>query len=515
MGILLAATVGYVTYTLNYRQVKASYTELAFNSAKMAAEIASGCDVDGYLLNGADDRYNEIFASLQTLKTVYGFEYLYIFRPDVDNPGGATYIFDIYIKEEFDPDFIAELGEYIEDVDVYDIVLEVFLTGHSKDSTIVTDTEFGHLASAYVAVYNAAGEITAVVGVDISMDVILDDVRSQTIQILGATVIIIALFLIIMLILLQKQMINHVLRLSQHMKGFSADCGELKEFDVVKTGDEIQDMSESFNRMVEALKLYVKNLESVTADRERIQTELNVATQIQASMLPCIFPAFPNIDSIDIFATMRPAKEVGGDFYDFFMFNKDTLAVVIADVSGKGVPAALFMVIAKTLIKNNAYSGKSPKEVFETVNNTLCENNDAGMFVTGFMGYLDIHSGEFTFVNAGHNPPVLIQGGEVKWLKSKVGFVLAGMEGMKYTQSSIQLNPDDTLFLYTDGVTEADNHDKELFGDPRLLEVVERIKEYELPEFTKSIEQEIDKFADGAEQADDITMLVLKFKGKN
>lgn len=253
---------------------------------------------------------------------------------------------------------------------------------------------------------------------------------------------------------------------------------------------------------------------NISVEKERIGAELNVATKIQASMLPCIFPAFPNRKEFDIYASMLPAKEVGGDFYDFFLIDDDKLAVVIADVSGKGVPAALFMVIAKTLLKNNAQYGKSPKEVFETVNDLLCENNEAGMFVTAFMGILDIPTGLFTYVNAGHNPPMIKRMGEnCEWLPTKPGFVLAGMDGMSYKQDEITLKQGDVLFMYTDGVTEAVNRQDELFTEPRLLEVANRHKDSELRELLTNIKSEIDLFANGAEQADDITMLAVRYTG--
>lgn len=261
------------------------------------------------------------------------------------------------------------------------------------------------------------------------------------------------------------------------------------------------------------LKASIEHASREQAEKERIGTELDVARKIQSGLLPSVFPPFPKRDEFDIYATMLPTKEVGGDFYDFFLIDENTLAVVMADVSGKGIPAALFMVIAKTLIKNNAQYGKSPKDVFETVNHLLCENNEAGMFVTAFMGYLDIPSGKFTYVNAGHNPPLIKLGQRFDWLKSKPGFVLAGLEDIFYKQGEFTLNPGDELFLYTDGVTEAVNNDKELFGDPKLLEAANRYLNLPLKEFTVSIKHEIDRFAEGAEQADDITMLALRYKG--
>jgi len=283
--------------------------------------------------------------------------------------------------------------------------------------------------------------------------------------------------------------------------------------------DEFGTLAASFNKMTIDLKDSIEQNVRERAEKERIGAELNVATRIQASMLPCIFPAFPNREEFDIYASMQPAKEVGGDFYDFFLIDDDTLAVVMADVSGKGIPAALFMVITKTLIQNTALSGKRPEVVFGIVNKMLCENNEANMFVTAFLGYLEISTGKFTFVNAAHNPPLLKRAGEAfGWLKAKAGFVLAGDEETFYRQHEITLNPGDELFLYTDGVTEAVNNENKLFGDPRLLETANELAADDrgrssLQEFTESIKREIDSFAEGAEQADDITMLALRYLG--
>jgi len=287
--------------------------------------------------------------------------------------------------------------------------------------------------------------------------------------------------------------------------------GDLHKQIEIHTKDEFGTLAAAFNKMTVELQEYINNLARVTAEKERIDAELNVATQIQSAMLPCIFPPFPDSAEFDIYATMVPAKEVGGDFYDFFLIDENRLAVVIADVSGKGVPAALFMVITKTLIKSNALSGQAPREVFETVNNLLCENNEAGMFVTAFMGILDIPTGIFTYVNAGHNLPLLKHGGgQFAWLPVRSGFVLAGMEGISYEQDEIQLSPGDTVFLYTDGVTEAVDGENNLFTAARLLAASNLCRDSGPKELLLSVKGEIDKFAGGAEQADDITMLALK-----
>lgn len=245
----------------------------------------------------------------------------------------------------------------------------------------------------------------------------------------------------------------------------------------------------------------------------RTEAEMNVASKIQQDMLPQIFPTFENRSDFSIFATMQPAKEVGGDFYDFFFVDETKLALVIADVSGKGVPAALFMVIAKTLIKDQAQTGIDPSEVFTKANNLLCESNGEGMFVTAFMGILDLPTGQFTYVNAGHNLPLIKQGDRYEWLKARPGFVLAGMEDVMYRQNTLQLNPGDKIYLYTDGVTEALNPSLELYSDPRLLETINQAKDLNVQETLPFIKNDIFKFANGADQADDITMLGLEYYG--
>ena len=248
-------------------------------------------------------------------------------------------------------------------------------------------------------------------------------------------------------------------------------------------------------------------------EKQRISAELNVATEIQTSMLPSIFPAFTDREEFDIYATMQPAKEVGGDFYDFFTIDDDHLAVVIADVSGKGVPAALFMVITKTLIKNHMQTGLTPAEVFTFVNAQLCENNEVGMFVTAWMGVLEISTHNFICVNAGHNPPLLKKAdGSFEYMKLQSGFVLGGMENIKYKQVEMQLANGDELYLYTDGVTEATNTNDELYGEERLRSVLNSNTELNPDELLSTIKKDIESFVNGAPQFDDITMVALKIE---
>ncbi len=291
--------------------------------------------------------------------------------------------------------------------------------------------------------------------------------------------------------------------------------GNLDYRSEIDTNDEVQLLSESFERMTMSLKDYISNLTAVTAEKERIGAELDVAQNIQASMLPCIFPAFPDRKEFDIHASMTPAKEVGGDFYDFFMVDETHIAIVMADVSGKGVPAALFMVIGKTLIKDHTLLNKSLNDVFTDVNDLLCEANSEGLFITAFEGVLDLETGEFTYVNAGHEMPFLYRAA-TGYAPEKIrpGFVLAGMEGMRYKSGVIQLNVGDRVFQYTDGVTEATDANNQLYGMERLQAALNRCADATPEETLRIVKEDVDRFVGDAPQFDDITMLCLEYKEK-
>lgn len=278
---------------------------------------------------------------------------------------------------------------------------------------------------------------------------------------------------------------------------------------------EVGELARSYISMVQDLGGYVTNLRTVMAEKERINAELDLASSIQAHMLPSIFPPFPEHEEFDLYAIMDPAKEVGGDFYDFYMIGEDKLAVIVADVSGKGVPAALFMVITKTLLKNYTQAGTEPSWVFETVNRLLCDGNDVGLFVTAWMGVLELSSGKVTYVNAGHNPPLIKRAdGHFEYLRERTGFVLAGMEGTRYRQNTLTLSPGDRLFLYTDGVTEAADSKQALYGEQRLRQFMNAHENDSTVSVLRKLRADIDAYAGSAPQFDDITMLLLDFKGK-
>ena len=258
----------------------------------------------------------------------------------------------------------------------------------------------------------------------------------------------------------------------------------------------------------------LNRFEKQRMDASRIETELSMATRIQADMLPNIFPAFPERSEFDIFASMSPAKEVGGDFYDFFLIDEDHLGLVIADVSGKGVPAALFMMASKILVQNYAIMKKNPKEALEAANYQICQSRHEEMFVTVWLGILELSTGLLTATNAGHEYPVLKQpGGKFELYKDKHGFVLGGMEGVRYKEYQMKLEKGSVLFVYTDGVAEATDSQNEMFGTDRLLDTLNSISGDDPHEALDSVQKAVNAFVKTAPQFDDLTMLCLKYNG--
>ena len=283
----------------------------------------------------------------------------------------------------------------------------------------------------------------------------------------------------------------------------------------ISSKDEIGQLAKTFNKMTTDLKHSIEENVREREEKKRITTELSIAREIQLSFLKNDFFEFHQRDEFEIFADMAAAKEVGGDLYDFFLIDNDNLAVVIADVSGKGIPASLFMVRTKTLINNFSY-GKSPKEALEAVNKNMCENNEACIFVTAIYGVYNTKTGKFTFVNAGHNPPLLKKkDGFFEYINTKPQFVLAVMQDTEYKEDEIILEKGDTLFFYTDGVTEAMNADKELFGEDRLKDALNKYCSSFPNDLIFNIKEEVNIFTEGAEQSDDIAMLALRINEDN
>lgn len=294
------------------------------------------------------------------------------------------------------------------------------------------------------------------------------------------------------------------------------DIVRTKLFQISETHpDEIGQLATTFNEMVDKLQEYIVNLKTVTAAHERIESDLRIARDIQTSVLPSSFPAFPNRKDFDIFALMDAAKEVGGDFYDFFFINEKKLCFTIGDVSGKGVPAALFMMITKTLLKTVALRDLSPEEILFSVNNIISSQNEHAMFVTILCAILDTETGELKIGNAGHNHPLICKGNGngYEFVDLPESIVLGPLEDVRFFSATVTLNQDDIIFLYTDGVTEAMNPQAELFSDERLRMTLSALKGGNITDIVRGVRDDVKNYAQEAPQSDDITMLALQYKG--
>ena len=317
-----------------------------------------------------------------------------------------------------------------------------------------------------------------------------------------------------------RRMVNKPLKsLTRATTRFGAGENGYSKADVIdldiRSKNEIGDLYREIRAMQTRIVDNTENLTRMTAEKERIGTELGLARRIQADMLPNDFPAYPDRTEFRVFASMTPAREVGGDFYDFFLIDGDRLALVIADVSGKGVPGALFMMASKLLIQNIAMSGLSPAEILETANRRIRTNNKEDMFVTVWLGILEISTGRMTCANAGHEYPALkTPDGNFELYKDKHGFVLGGMDGMKYRNYELDFAPGQKLFVYTDGATEATDAAGNLFGTERLIDALNKAKDLPPEEILPAVRKEIDDFVGEEEQFDDLTMLCLEYRGK-
>ncbi len=545
--VILSVSIVFISYNTYTDSFKKHYSSLALSISKSTASVVDSskvkavaeevektyrafCEKNGGVpadLSGSEAQsyyaefeyitdmpeYKELLDVLTKLREDNEAESLYLGYTDVYTMKDL-YLVDASVDEPCLPGVFDDVQpEHVEKIKAGDYEFPAFITNLP---------EYGWLCSASAPIKDENGNVTGVALVDISMNKIMNDRRDFLISLILITAVLALIIAAAVLILVNKFLIKPINVLSDAASTFvsekqkkgKTDNSQIAKLNI-RTGDEIEKLSDSVKKMETDLNTYIEELTAITSEKERIGAELDIATHIQSSMLPCIFPAFPERQEFDIYAQMTPAKEVGGDFYDFFMVDKRHIAIVMADVSGKGVPAALFMVIAKTLIKDHTLPGRDLGEVFTTVNNILCESNSEGLFVTAFEGVLDLATGEFTFVNAGHEVPYICKkSAGFEPYKIKPGFVLAGMEDMRYSSGKITLDAGDKIFEYTDGVTEAVNTENELYGAKRLNAVLNGSSNKTPCEIIGDVKNDIDFFVGNTDQFDDITMLCLEYKRK-
>ncbi|MBQ7588166.1 MAG: PP2C family protein-serine/threonine phosphatase [Lachnospiraceae bacterium] len=454
---------------------------------------------------GVREQFEALYNSLEQIRKDMDVKYIYIHSIE-----GSVSVYLVSAPEGIE--YLGLVGPNAEEFSMY--------TTNVHIDPDVSNMGGEWVCSAYEPIYDSAGNAVSTVGVDIDMNQVMADRNHFRYRMINFSFVITVLTVIIGIMLVRKYAVKPIEQLTEGAKAFSdEEEGYSKESVIsmdIHSGDEIETLYNETRIMQLKILDYVANITKITAEKERISAELNVATQIQADMLPRIFPPFPERNEFDLYDSMNPAKEVGGDVYDFFMIDDDHLGLVMADVSGKGVPAALFMVIAKTLIKNRALSGNysGPGEVLADANNQLCEGNEAELFVTVWFGILTISTGHVIFASGGHEYPAfyrLEEGFRIE--KDKHGMPLATMEGLKFRETETDLKPGERLFLYTDGVTEATNGEQELFGEKRMIESLQRHSKDSIEDMLLNVRKDIDAFVGDAPQFDDLTMLGIVYKG--
>lgn len=474
------------------------------------------------------EEYLEYFSSIDTeLKKGGTYDVLYhamsSFVIGVDDVYLGMYDADTSALVYFvDPDKNDEtrlsLGEWEE---VSEVELTKFLNwdGEGKLYDISDTDKYGWLCTAGFPIRDDNGEICEFVLVDVSINSIVDAMKDYAIKISLALLFAALIIAWFMSRLMKKMVADPINSIADAAVSYVEDRKQGIEKDHfsslnIKTVAELENLANVMAEMEKDLTLHEEHIKEITAEKERINTELSMATQIQESMLPSIFPPYPDRKEFDIYAAMDPAREVGGDFYDFFLVDENHLGIVIADVSGKGVPAALFMMISKTILQNCAMLGSPVSDVLTQTNESLCAENKMDMFVTAWIGILDLQTGKMSCSSAGHEyPAVMSDSRTFELVRNKSGFVLGGFEGLRYQAYEITLKPGDKIFIYTDGVPEATNIHNELFGTDRMIDALNANSGGTPQEILAEVRRAVDEFVGEAEQFDDLTMLCLEYKG--
>ena len=513
---VIVSIIGYRTFT---NALLNQYAEGAFLTAQTAAELVDADRMDEYAQSGGTTpEYLAVWNRLDHLCNTSGSTFIYVIEPDRSDYGHITFLFSTidhdspYTKYDFG--FLRETtnDEYRAKYRaLYELEADRELVIRDKGN-IETDSHI----TAMMGLKGSDGQVKGILCVQRQMD-ILTGVRNTFLNKVALALIGLMLLVIIgQSVYLHRVLLRPLNLITEEAARFSTEnkAAEHKLQESIRNRDEIGKLAASVDRMEEQIETYIADITQITAERERISTELSLATRIQAAFIPHLFPPFPDRPEFALYATMDPAKEVGGDFYDFFLIDEDHLGLVMADVSGKGVPAALFMMASKIILQSCAMLGQSPAAILTKTNEAICSNNQEGMFVTVWLGILEISTGKLRAANAGHEYPVLKPAdGDFALLKDKHGFVIGGMSGVRYREYELQLTPGAKLFVYTDGVPEASNARNELFGTERMLSALNERADGTPEDILATVRRAVDGFVQEAEQFDDLTMLCLEYRG--
>ena len=473
----------------------------------LAGDI-DGDKIEEYLRTGKpDEYYDSVLQNIDDCTKNFKALYVYVAIPTEDN---VLYIWSNgFTGEEtigYTTDYSQGGKEWMQDK---------FKGKKVKTLCYVSDKEFGYIATAATPIRNSKGEIVALALADFS----LKEIRVAVAKIIWAVLSYVIVLMLVYTLVFYHYFNRHIVTPMNKLINVSKNLTDRLDKDTmyvsdIHTGDELEVLSKAFEKMNKELREYIKDNISITAEKERIGAELNMAASIQENQLPNVFPAFPDRKEFDIYAFMKPAKTVGGDFYDFFMVDDTHMALVMADVSGKGIPASLFMMISKILIKNHVQAGEDPGQALGNVNRQLLENNKERQFVTVWLAIVDLTTGKGIATNAGHEHPVICRkGGEYELVEYKHSPPVATLKKTIFKNHEFELHPGDKLFVYTDGVPEATNKNDKLYDTDRMLSALNKENDANPKKTIEIVMNSIYAFINGAEQFDDITMLCFEYFG--
>ena len=505
MVVLVGAMTGY----RYYHNTMDEYNAMVFGYLHTASELIDGDRIQGYLdTDTTDEYYDEILNYLTVTRDNTALRLFYVFVP---------YENDLVYVWQTDDDPYEWLGmheNYMEGgKETRD---ETFRKDPVEKISFYRDPTYGNIVCGFYPVFDSNGEPVALVGLDLATS----DIRSNiTAFVVAIVIIILAVSLIagkLYYSFLSRQVVGPIRHLNDVAKNITSNLENDTTPDIdIHTEDELEELSGSYLKMYNDIKGYIAENAAISAEKGRIDGELEAATQIQLDMLPRNNPAFPEHKEFDLYATMTPAREVGGDFYDYFFADDTHLVLVIADVVGKGIPASIFMAKAMTSIRTRAMLGGTPSEILADVNDQMCERNEANLFFTAWLAIIDTKTWKGLVANAGHENPMVRRNGSL--FEESVyqhSMPVGTFEGIRFDQHEFEMHPGDSIFVYTDGVAEATDKDEELFGTERLKEALNNNDVSSPEKIIESVMNSIKSFVNGAEQFDDITMMCIRYNGE-
>ena len=511
--------IGSLGMMIFFRGFKAEYSTTAWHMAQAAAALVNGDSLEAYLDGREAEEYAATDELLDSFCQRLNVSLIYVIRVDTSDYGRFVSVFNCVNNAVDDSDYTPWPLGYQRDTtnqeyrDKYRLIYEEDSSFEIVYRLFPQDGSHIHL-TAMVPVKHSDGTAAGILCLQRPLRELQNSVRPYVLSLLAFAVLFAFLASFCSSRYIRRQFIAPIVELSAEAARFARENTPGHPAETASSIREISDLAVSLDTMEKNMVSYIRDLTAATAVEERIHTELTLAGQIQTDELPDIFPAFPGREDFDIHASMTPALMIGGDFYNFLLLDENHLAMWIADVSGKGIPAALFMMLSNRLLRERTRAGGTPAEILADINNSLCENNKAEMFVTVWLGILDLSTGNLIAANAGHEHPALYKDGLFELVNDRHGFVLGGMPGMKYRDYELTLAPGGKLFVYSDGVPEASSAGKNMFGTDRMLQALNRAGNLPPKGVLDTVKEAVDLFVDGAAQFDDLTMLCVEYRGK-